>query len=86
MSVDIVFGPAEYDGRAVHTIPVPHGWSVEQAWEAIVRGEDIGKYDPNPNWDNVLAEGTKIIKIYGNGIHWEEHGPVPEITSEDDDR
>lgn len=23
---------------SVHTIPVPHGWSVEQAWEHLSRG------------------------------------------------
>ena len=38
---------------AVHTIPVPEGWSAEQAWEAILRG------DACPNgpmtWDNIYV-------------------------------
>lgn len=25
----------------LHTIPVPSGWSVEQAWEAISRGDRL---------------------------------------------
>lgn len=35
----------------VHTIPVPHGMSVEQAWEMIRRGDKLK--DPNPRWANI---------------------------------
>lgn len=34
----------------VHTIPVPEGWSTEQAWEAIKRGDTL---PPPARWDNV---------------------------------
>ena len=37
--------------RSIHTIPVPHGWSPEQAWEAIARGDTLT--DPQPTWANV---------------------------------
>lgn len=80
-------GPAENDGMAIHTIPVPHGWTEEQAWESICRGDFPDDLDETQvGWGNVLAKGTKLIKVYGYGRHWEEHGPLPEITSEDDDR
>jgi hypothetical protein len=26
---------------AIHTIPVPKGWSTEQAWEALRRGDTL---------------------------------------------
>ena len=26
-------------GSSLHVIPIPQGWSVEQAWEAIARGD-----------------------------------------------
>ena len=25
----------------IHTIPVPYGWSIEQAWEAISREDEL---------------------------------------------
>ena len=37
----------------VHTIPVPEGWSVEQAHEAIRRGDPM---PPAARWANVLVE------------------------------
>lgn len=45
----------------VHTIPVPAGWSIEQAWEAIRRGETL--FDREPGWANVLVEGGRFVKI-----------------------
>lgn len=48
-------------GRAaIHTIPVPRGWSPEVAWEAIKRGDKLT--DPEPTWANVLidAEGRFV--------------------------
>ena len=38
--------------KTLHTIPVPRGWSVEQAWEAIQRGDKLT--DPHPDWVNIL--------------------------------
>lgn len=35
-------------------IPVPHGWSAEQAWEAIKRGDLLT--DPEPGWAVVRVE------------------------------
>jgi len=47
--------------KEIHTIPVPRGWSVEQAWEAIARGDEIT--DKNPRWANVRVEDGKLIEV-----------------------
>jgi hypothetical protein len=44
----------------IHTIPVPRGWSVEQAWEAIIRGEPLT--DPEPYWVNVSVRDGKFVE------------------------
>lgn len=46
--------------REIHTIPVPRGWSVEQSWEAISRGDLLT--DPEPQgWANVeVVEGVMV--------------------------
>ena len=46
---------------AVHTIFVPEGWSVEQAWEAIKRGEkeELSRH-PRGVWVNVDENGKLI--------------------------
>ena len=46
--------------RAVHTIPVPRGWCVEQAWEAIRRGDTLT--DPEPGWANVETVGDRLVR------------------------
>jgi hypothetical protein len=38
----------------VHTIPVPRGWSAEQAWEAITRGVPLT--DAHPSWANIETD------------------------------
>lgn len=43
----------------VHTIPVPHGWSAEQAWEAIQRGEKL----PTPTAYWVNMHDGKVITL-----------------------
>jgi hypothetical protein len=46
----------------VHTIPVPKGWSVEQAWEVLRRGEklpDSGEY----GWASIVIEDGKLVKV-----------------------
>lgn len=45
----------------VHTIPVPRGWSPEQAWEAIKRGEKLT--DPLPDWSNVLIRDGRFVEL-----------------------
>lgn len=47
--------------REVHTIPVPRGWSVEQAWEAIARGDEL--IDPEPVWANVLIRDGHFAEV-----------------------
>jgi hypothetical protein len=47
--------------REIHTIPVPDGWSVEQAWEAITRGDELT--DPEPMWANVLLRDGEFAEV-----------------------
>jgi hypothetical protein len=53
--------PRAADG--VHTIPVPRGWSPEQAWEAISRGELLT--DPRPSWANVIIKEGRFVAMLG---------------------
>ncbi len=48
---------------SVHTIWVPAGWSAEQVWEAIRRGEPIVPLEDDEAgvWVNVDDDG-KVIK------------------------
>jgi hypothetical protein len=47
----------------IHTIPVPHGWSIEQAWEAIKRG-DLLPDDEGERWANVETDDNdKFIRV-----------------------
>lgn len=39
----------------IHTIPVPPGWSPEQAWEAIKREDDLPE-EEDPSWINVETD------------------------------
>jgi hypothetical protein len=45
----------------VHTIPVPRGWTAEQAWEAISRGDRLT--DPEPVWAHVLVVGGRFVEL-----------------------
>lgn len=49
----------------IHTIPVPEGWSIEQAWEAIHRGDRLPEdYGDTNTWANVETdEHDKFIRI-----------------------
>lgn len=49
----------------VHTIPVPQGWSPEQAWEAIKRGDVLT--DPEPAWANVRVVDGRFIELLTGG-------------------
>jgi hypothetical protein len=47
---------------AIHTIPVPRGWSPEQAWEAISRGDLLT--DPDPSWAVVKVVDGRFVKLF----------------------
>jgi hypothetical protein len=47
--------------NGILTIPVPRGWSVEQAWEAISRGDELT--DKNPFWANIRVKNGKFIEV-----------------------
>jgi hypothetical protein len=50
----------------IHTIPVPRGWSIEQAWAAICTGQQLP--DPEPNWANVeVDENGHLVRL----VHFE---------------
>ena len=44
----------------IHTIPVPKGWSIERAWEAISRSDQL----PAPHsWSTVAVRDGKLVKV-----------------------
>ena len=45
----------------VHTIPVPRGWSPEQAWQAIKDG--ILLKDPHPGWANIIVKDGRFVEL-----------------------
>lgn len=45
----------------IHTIPVPHGWSPEQAWEAIRRGDPLT--DEAVGWANVVIQDGRYVEL-----------------------
>lgn len=48
---------------AIHTIPVPKGWSTEQAWEALRRGDTLP--DTIQFWTNVeVDENENLVHIF----------------------
>lgn len=50
----------------IHVIPVPRGWSIEQAWEHISRGELLT--DPEPGWANVFTdENDRFLRVAREG-------------------
>lgn len=46
---------------ALHVIPVPQGWSPEQAWEAISRGDLLT--DPDPDWSIIRTESGRMVEL-----------------------
>lgn len=46
----------------VHSIPVPIDWSVEQAWEAITRGDEMPTWR-GCGWACVLVEHGRFVKV-----------------------
>ena len=46
---------------AVHTIAIPRGWSAEQTWEAISRGDHLE--GPFVKWQNIVVRDGKLVKV-----------------------
>lgn len=57
--------PVADNPRTIHTIPVPRGWSVEQAWEAISRDDCLS--DPCPSWANVEVVDGVMVRVLADG-------------------
>jgi hypothetical protein len=46
----------------IHTIPVPYGWSIEQAWEAIKREDELP--DEGQSWAVVETDDNdKFVRV-----------------------
>lgn len=46
----------------IHTIPVPYGWSIEQAWEAITRDDLLP--DEGQSWVNIETDDNdKFVRV-----------------------
>ena len=45
----------------IHTIPVPEGWSAEQAWEAIRRGDQLP--EPPQAWVNCEVKDGRFVRL-----------------------
>lgn len=43
----------------IHTIPIPEGWTIEQAWEAIRRGEKLP--EKITTWANIEADENEHL-------------------------
>jgi hypothetical protein len=54
--------PPEKPQDGIHTIPVPRGWSVEQAWEAHCRGAALPA--DRPSSASVLIRGGRLAYLY----------------------
>lgn len=46
----------------IHTIPIPKGWSPEQAWEAIKRN-DVPLPQPPQWWTNIETESGRFVRV-----------------------
>ncbi len=53
--------PCSGHRRQIHSIPVPLGWSPEQAWESIKRGDLLT--DPEPSWANILVLDGRFVEL-----------------------
>jgi hypothetical protein len=45
----------------IHTIPIPHGWSIEQAWEAIKRGDELPA--GRKGWESVTVHDGVVVEV-----------------------
>jgi hypothetical protein len=57
----------------IHAVAVPEGWTVEQAWEAVARGEGVPGEGP-VRWANVEVKDGKFVRAL-----------IPEPEEEDED-
>lgn len=46
----------------VHTIPVPHGWTVAEAWDAIAAGRLLPTRGGRM-WANVLVVDGRLVEV-----------------------
>lgn len=46
----------------VVSIPVPSGWSAEQSWETILRGDRLKRGEWS--WEYVMIEAGRLIRSY----------------------
>jgi hypothetical protein len=60
----------------IHTIAVPEGWSVEQAWEAIAHGDGLPATG-ELRWANVEVKDGKYVKTYPADL------PTDRVSDED---
>jgi hypothetical protein len=49
--------------KRVHTIPVPVGWSPEQAWESICRGDLLEHPEGEPSWANIETLDGRFVRL-----------------------
>lgn len=49
----------------IHTIPVPRGMSVEQAWECITR--NVALSDREPEWANIEVKDGRMVRVISAG-------------------
>lgn len=52
---------AEPQPDGIHTMPVPRGMSIEQAWECIKRGDLLT--DHLPGWANIEVKDGKMVRV-----------------------
>ena len=49
----------------IHTIPVPQGWSIEQAWEHIACGTPLSAgLWLWADWANIEVKDGKMVKVH----------------------
>jgi hypothetical protein len=67
----------------VHVIPVPLGWSPEQAWEHISRGLTLDNPYGEPNWAVVEVEGVQT-RVLADGSEQVTAGRLVRLHGPDD--
>lgn len=50
-------------GATIHVMPVPEGWSPEQAWEAFKRG-DLPLPEPPQGWAIIETRGGEFVRLH----------------------
>ncbi len=59
--------PLRDERGVIHTIPVPVGWSPEQAWEAIRRSDLLQHPAGEPSWVNIeTTVDDRFVRLHLN--------------------